>query len=310
VWPAWLASVVVHTLVLCAAIALASTPEPRGITGTPDREAGIVLKSTSNDTVMFEKEGDVDSKEEPAPMQAPAVPSTAARGESKDMAEVLAAPLAGFGSVVTDDAPLGDANAMAAESGTGGVGRAVGRVGRTKVKLFGVEGEGTRFVYVLDRSDSMNGTPLVAMKRQLIASLNSLESVHQFHLIFFNHKTQIWSGDGIQNGRTAFATDGNLRSVGRFIEGMTADGGTYRWEALQKALVLRPDVVFFLTDADNPMPGADVLKAVTRAGRQGTAIQTIEFGVGRESRRDNILKHLAKETGGGYDYVDVRGLGR
>ncbi|QDT01074.1 VWA domain-containing protein [Adhaeretor mobilis] len=314
-WPAWLASVVVHGLLLCAVIALASPPEQRGIADTPDREAGIVLKSTSDDTVMFEEEGDVEAVEESAPaqtpIQTPAVRSTATAGKSvaeTNPAEPLSPPLAGIGSLTSDDAPLGNANTMAAESGSGGVGRAVGKIGRTKVKLFGVEGEGTRFVYVLDRSDSMNGTPMVALKRQLIASLNSLESVHQFHLIFFNHKTRIWRGDGIQNGRTAFATDANLRSVARFIEGMTADGGTYRWEALQKALALRPDVVFFLTDADNPMPGADVLKAVTRAGRQGTAIQTIEFGIGRESRRDNFLKHLAKETGGGYDYVDVRRL--
>ena len=45
-----------------------------------------------------------------------------------------------------------------------------------------------KFVYVFDRSSSMEGAPLATAKQQLIQSLESLSSVHQFHIIFFNQQ--------------------------------------------------------------------------------------------------------------------------
>lgn len=189
-----------------------------------------------------------------------------------------------------------------------GLGRTVDAIGRGRVKLFGVEGEGTRFAYVLDRSDSMAGTPLQAVKIQLAASLKSLEPVHQFHLIFFNHHLQEWRGNR-PGGRHTFATEGNLREVLRFARSMTAQGGTYRLTALNRALAVRPDVLFFLTDADNPMPGYEVNRAIGQAANQATAIHTIEFGIGTGTKRDNFLKRLASETGGQYSYVNVNQLG-
>ena len=63
--------------------------------------------------------------------------------------------------------------------------------GTTSTGVFGVEGEGSKFVYVFDRSGSMQGfqgRPLAAAKRELITSLESLESVHQFQVIFYNER--------------------------------------------------------------------------------------------------------------------------
>ena len=155
----------------------------------------------------------------------------------------------------------------------GGPARRAGR-GYAKVSVFGVEGTGNKFVYVFDRSSSMEGPPLAAAKRQLIESLQSLESVHQFHIIFFNHadcRRSIITGGG---RRIAFATDRNKQLAANFVGGITADGGTDRFTALKQALAFRPDVIFFLTDADDPMSAselADIEQGESPSGRRRSA---------------------------------------
>jgi hypothetical protein len=56
-----------------------------------------------------------------------------------------------------------------------------------ETQFFGLSGKGSRFVYVFDRSLSMQGQPLAAAKRELLASLSHLERVHQFQIFQFRH---------------------------------------------------------------------------------------------------------------------------
>ena len=108
--------------------------------------------------------------------------------------------------------------------------------------------------------------PLAAAKRQLIESLQSLESVHQFHIIFFNTQTQSFDITG-GGRRIAFATDRNKQLAANFVGGITADGGTDRLAALREAIGFSPDVIFFLTDADDPMSASE-LAEIARANRR------------------------------------------
>src|SRR5262249_26464602 len=61
----------------------------------------------------------------------------------------------------------------------------------SQTQVFGVTGRGSRFVYVFDRSLSMQGAPLAAAKRELLASLSDLKRVHQFQIIFYNEKPRV-----------------------------------------------------------------------------------------------------------------------
>ena len=70
-----------------------------------------------------------------------------------------------------------------------------------------------------------------------LESLASLESVHQFHIIFFNTKTQSFDITG-GGRRIAFATDRNKQLAANFVGGITADGGTDRLTALREAIAL------------------------------------------------------------------------
>jgi hypothetical protein len=185
---------------------------------------------------------------------------------------------------------------------------------RATVRVFGAVGEGSRFVYLFDHSTSMMGTPLAAAKRQLIESLDALSSVHQFHVIFFNHEVQAWDLTGGQE-RVPFASDANKKLAAQFLRTVVAVGGTDRVTPLRRALQFQPDVIFFLTDADDEMSHFDVADIVERAQGSGTEIACIEFGVGpdggpRPREGGNFLTRLAAETGGDYVYVDTATLGR
>lgn len=176
--------------------------------------------------------------------------------------------------------------------------------GEVRVSVFGVEGTGTRFVYAFDRSISMRGAPLASAKRQLVASLDSMKSINQFQILFFNHRLSAFDLTGGQR-RVAFATPENKQRAADYVAGVTADGSTDRYAALAKALSFSPDAIFFLTDVDSPMSRDHVQRVINRSASLGTTINTIEFGRGPQRADSNFLIELADQTGGQHGYVDT-----
>jgi hypothetical protein len=295
--PAWAFSALIH-LAGIVLLGMAVQQAPRGAAEAPLRSAGIVLKRTSAEGDLYEGE------EQFAPSAAPPT-------ESVDQ---LPEP-----AVVTDRAEAPNSSAPAAGAKTATRSPNAGRTaaggrrgspaggGQARVSVFGVEGAGSRFVYLFDRSSSMEGPPLAAAKRQLIDSLKSLESKHQFHIIFFNARTQAFEITG-GGRRIAFATERNKQLAANFVGGFVADGGTDRLIALREALAYAPDVIFFLTDSDNPMSPSE-LADIARANRRAqTAICVIEFGRGPAPTPGNFLSQLAGESGGQYGYVNASQL--
>jgi len=178
-----------------------------------------------------------------------------------------------------------------------------------ETQLFGLRSRGARFVYVFDRSSSMEGGLLSAAKRELIASLQALDGRHQFQIIFYNERPQLMPAVHGNAPRMASADSPGKRLAADFIGGVFADGGTNHLQALDMALALKPDVIFFLTDAEEPQMRPEELAAVRRMNR-GTRINSIEFGVGEQKPEINFLQVLAAENGGQHTYVDVRLLRR
>src|SRR5262249_44604264 len=89
--------------------------------------------------------------------------------------------------------------------------------GSTEKKFLGVTGRGTSFVFVFDRSLSMEGAALAAAKRELLASLAGLERVHQFQIIFYNEKPRI-----MPPGQMNFADENGKRQAESFVGSITA----------------------------------------------------------------------------------------
>ena len=296
--PALAFSLLFHTSVLVL-LALAVQETPRGAAEEAGRQTGIVLKQSTAEGDLYEGEeklGDEQTRDESSPTEV----LTALPNESSDSNAASDLPqLPAIGPGAADSG--GQPNAGQFTKGGGRPGSPTG--GGARVSVFGVAGEGNKFVYVFDRSSSMEGLPLAAAKRQLVQSLDSLDSVHQFQIIFFNHNQQPFQVPG-GGGRIAFATDRNKQLAANFVGGITADGGTDRFAALKIAVQLEPDVIFFLTDADDPMSASE-LAEIARLNRRGRAtICTIQFGRGPR-QRENFLVDLANQTGGQYVYVDT-----
>jgi len=178
--------------------------------------------------------------------------------------------------------------------------------GRARTSMFGVSGVGHKFVYVLDRSSSMGGSgqkALKAVKAELVKSLKNLDTVHQFQIIFYNEKPAIFNPSGTP-GRLAFASRVNKDRAVRFVESITADGNTNHDDALKLAIRLHPDVIFFLTDGDDPKLSRRELDQIQRMAT-GITLNTIEFGPGSKPEEKSFLATLAEENGGHYVYVDL-----
>ncbi len=176
---------------------------------------------------------------------------------------------------------------------------------KAQTTLFGIQAEGTKFVYVLDRSGSMgdpDGKPLAAAKAEILASLERLDSLQQFQVILYNEHPRIFSPTG-ERGRLTFGTEQNKAEVRRFLAGIGAEGGTDHEEALVAAIRMQPDVVFLMTDGDDPKLTARQLARIDRLG-PGIIIHTVEFGVGRQRQAEGFMEKLARQSGGEHVYVD------
>jgi hypothetical protein len=221
------------------------------------------------------------------------------------------------GALLSDLLPAGDAAVSELMEGAGGLGLGDGQgelggargIPKVKTTVFGIEGEGTRFLYVFDRSDSMNGfqgKPLSMAKSELMGSLDSLGRLHEFQIIFYNESPLPFGGfTGVSPGLLR-ADDQSKQNAQRFVRDIAAIGGTRHIDALRMALAMNPDVVFFLTDADFPAPSAvDIENIQDRAARTGATIHSIQFGSGPNQGSGGWIRELAEGTLGKYRYVDV-----
>jgi Ca-activated chloride channel family protein len=174
-----------------------------------------------------------------------------------------------------------------------------------EVPFFGLKETGTRFVYLLDSSGSMmNHNAIRVAKAELMASLQSLDATQQFQIIFYNTSAQSMTQRSDPE-KLYWATDINRTIARQFISGIQPDGGTSHVPAIKKALKFNPEVLFFLTDADEPQLSAAEMDEIHKLNRGGTRIHCVEFGKGPDLSVDNFLKKLARQNNGLYQYRDV-----
>jgi hypothetical protein len=178
----------------------------------------------------------------------------------------------------------------------------VGRGTGPGTEFFGAREHGRSFAYVIDCSGSMaTRSSLEVAKRELLASLNQLPPDAYFSVIFYNLKARILADPSGQQGLMP-ATAGNKSRVQTQLQTVVADGGTDHMLALRTALGLKPEVVFFLTDADL-MSNTDVNEILAEAGQ--SRIQAVEFGRGSDLGQETPLRRMATTSGGTYRYIDV-----
>ena len=300
---AWMMSVIVHAmLVVVLGITWKAMPQDADL--ERDREVGIMLvHEQSGKREYSDPHANETADDQAAALQAVSNALPSVNESPVDVNEILpgAAAVAAGGMAES----ILDATKLTGEGSQRQGGEAEG----TSTEVFGVTGVGTKFVYVFDRSGSManfDGRPLRAAKMELMESLADLDSVHQFQIIFYNERPQIFERDPGRAELVWGDTEGKSLAQD-FVSRIKATGGTEHLAALRVALNMRPDVVFFLTDADEPQLTFNELQRI-RQWNRGSTIHAIEFGAGPKFTRTNFLMKLAEQNGGQHAYVDVRRL--
>jgi hypothetical protein len=313
--PAWALSIAIHVGLLIALFAVMNQEHgsPRAKRGS----MGIVLYRSA-EPGLFSNNLDPTIKQAAAFMEMPPAPlllasTTAEANEPAATQPEATLPKPATTSTTAPPARPKPKPPKSAIKGSGrptassGVPGASGNGNYAQTSIFGVPGKGSKFIYVFDRSASMEGRPLAAAKQQLIQSVQSLDTVNQFHIIFFNTKTQSFDLTG-GGHRIAFASDRNKKLAANFVGGITADGGTDRMYALKEALNFSPDVIFFLTDADDAMSPSEIAELARINQKVQASICVIEFGKGPPTNPNDFLARLAHDNRGQYGYVDTTKL--
>lgn len=166
--------------------------------------------------------------------------------------------------------------------------------------FFGITPVGQRFVYVVDCSRSMNHphesdakTRFGRVKLELIKSIGLMNAGQQFFVIFFDDETVPMPALELQ-----FATSAAKQHYLRWTATIHADGtDTDPRGALQLALRLQPDVIYFLSDGSFD---ARINRYVGSIRQDRCVIHTFAFG---ERRGEQVLQDLADHNGGKYHFI-------
>ncbi len=308
--PGWIASILLHLVLLGAcAVGLQSCRETAGEDGAGEfREVGLVIKTATHTSIPSEP----NTRPQTAPEQATAAKAEAETRDSPTVDSLLNLPESSAPQILgpgvrSPNSPLANPSRLLPAAALTGAHPLAGlRQGETQ--FLGIRDRGTRFVYVLDRSGSMDReNALEVAKAELVTSLQHLDETQQFQVIFYNVQNRLLSLGGRET--LHFATDINKTLARQQIARVTPDGGTFHYPALAKALALEPEVIYFLTDADqNSAIHPGDMERLLRRNRGRTRIHAIKFGLGAELTTNHYVKKLALQNGGRYRYRDIKTL--
>lgn len=174
-----------------------------------------------------------------------------------------------------------------------------------KTTLFGLPGSGSKFLYVLDTSDSMTlpqGRPLATAKQEIVDSIDKLDKLCEFYVIHYNNVPRLLD---MTAGRNCFGTEDNKLAAKRLIAAIPTGQRTEHEPAIIMALRMRPDVLYLMTDGDDPALERRDLERISRVNEGQAIIHAVQFGKGAPKRGADWLKQLAKENRGQYKFVNV-----
>ena len=163
---------------------------------------------------------------------------------------------------------------------------------------------GHKWVFVIDRSNSMGSGGLGVLEkaaRELSNAVNSMGTNHEFQVVAYNHETVL-----IDERRLLVANDANKKKVHTFVYNLAATGGTEHFSAMVVALTYRPDVVVLMTDGSFPELKSNQIEQLENMAGSRTRVTCLQFGDRDEPTEGRFMEILANQTGGAYKYIDVR----
>ncbi|XP_067013896.2 inter-alpha-trypsin inhibitor heavy chain H4 isoform X2 [Anabrus simplex] len=176
-------------------------------------------------------------------------------------------------------------------------------------------------VFVLDRSNSMEGRKLKQLKAAMMSIIDDLAFEDTFSLIVFASEIKVWTTSGdlvdipnINRLAIASATIENREAAKNMINVLNVDGATYIYDALQAALQvvvqgkhlaleledsMRQPMIIFLTDGQPTGKNAKLDKILnvtsTKNKEIGAVIHSLAFGKDADFK---FLKKLSLQNNG------------
>ena len=186
-------------------------------------------------------------------------------------------------------------SSLPAEGQAISAGISAARASGVATTFFEVPARGHKIVFVIDRSASMGlDGAFAAVQNELRDSLTRLAPEVEFQVIAYNR-----SAEPLRLGGRfgwAAATAQNTAEASAEIAKLRAEGGTDHLAALKKALMLQPDVVYFLTDADGISD--QTIRLATAFNRGHAIIHAIFARHGELAGTDADLGLLSRANGG------------
>lgn len=169
-----------------------------------------------------------------------------------------------------------------------------------RTTFFEIPSNGRSFLFVIDHSGSMAfNNSLNHAKIELLASLEKLPADAYFGVILYNQNIKQFSIDG--SFKLAKANQFNKQQLQKDLEVINPEGGTDHIEALRIALGMKPDIIYFLSDADL-MTYSDVSHILST--KPQSKIHALHLSPGPDINGPTPLKKLASSTGGIYKHLD------
>ncbi len=174
-----------------------------------------------------------------------------------------------------------------------------------KVRFVGTSGVGKRIVFVVDVSAAMGSgvqqTPLAHAVKEIGMSFGDLNASQQFQVVYFNDEAKTLPQDA---NDLISANKSNCEQARSFLKTLKGAGQGDPINALLKALALKPDLVFFLTDQQAvQMDPAQIELVKKQAGT--IPINTVEIGTGMEPDAATVVKKLSQACNGRFQWVNA-----
>ena len=186
--------------------------------------------------------------------------------------------------------------------------------------FFGTPRKGKRVVYLVDfslsmESDAPGGTRIDALKKELIRSINALDSKMNLNVIYFSHNAWTNLIDGPNQAEKGwnglnqtpmvpwYPATGTVKSTfEKEIGAMPAQGNTGWYPPLKMAFAMSPppDIIYLLSDGE-PRDFDLVLDEMKEMNPGGIPVDTIAFEVPGTPAR--LMMDLSKETSGKFSLV-------
>lgn len=299
-WVPWIVSLAAHAMLLIVGFLVVWTVGPMGLEERPP-----VVVSFDNPA--------------PAPFTPPEAAPVSPAGETGEPLREVSLPevsTPSLSAVVAAHLP----GAAASEPEEKEAASAVMERRLPEVRFAGLGvSNATDIVYVVDGSGSMVSTLPVVME-YLRRSVSRLGRTQRFQVIFYgreDYSAAPHPGDvqeGVPTMRLIRATPENVRQVVEWMSRVIPGGRSNPIPALKRALWLKPDAVFLLSnvitgvgqwEADKAtlLKEIDALNPIeARTGRRKTVIKTIQF---LEEDPAEILKSIGEIHGGegGYKFI-------